>query len=366
MAAKNTNTDGKTTRRRLTTKPTETTRDDIRTEIGTAINATRTTAPKAAKKGGSTAEENAAIRAWAKENNRPVGRAISAKLREEFRTAQSQAPEPETTAEQPQATAPVTADELRKRMAEKTERKQAETRDPARQVLVGTIVGEADEKTVSQALENPEAAKIYNATKPLVAEYAQVDGRATELLRQISHNVMDLRALFTDSSGRPDWNGTSPQYLALAATLLRDAGIPSDSQAGTRRAIGHHIEDRKRERIPQKDWAEYGVQALTRGQRAGLEKKQAKALVETDKAVKAVKKKGGADNSSMLVLARKIDAGISAYNVDQLAALNPKQRNMFRESLEETRQKAEALLAKLQELDAESAPETADAEDDKN
>ncbi|MFD9813975.1 histone-like nucleoid-structuring protein Lsr2 [Streptomyces sp. NPDC059080] len=320
-------------------------------------------APKAATEKGAGAKQTAAIRTWAKANGMPVGPGrIPAKIRQAYEAAHRQATD---TADKPEQEAPAapSADELKKRMQEKTAQKTAEAAGPAHRVLVGKIVDGVDQEAVRKGLENPDAAAIYNETKPLVTEYTQVDGRATELLRQISHKLMDLRGLFKDAQGRVDWNGESPQYVALAASLLREAGVPSDSAAGTRRAIGHHIEDRKRERVPQAEWADYGVQALTRGQRAGLEKKQAKALVEADKAVKDITKKGGADNSSMLVLARKIDAGISAYNVDQLAALNPKQRNMFRESLEETRQKTEALLAKLQELEAEANPKaTPDAE----
>ncbi|MEU6072123.1 hypothetical protein ABZ864_48830 [Streptomyces sp. NPDC047082] len=55
-------------------------------------------------------------------------------------------------------------------------------------------------------------------------------------------------------------------------------GLEGPDGAGTKRAIRHHVEDRKRKVIPANDWDHYGVQALTRGRRAGLEKTTAQAL----------------------------------------------------------------------------------------
>ncbi|MFD5392772.1 hypothetical protein ACFWJW_00720 [Streptomyces sp. NPDC127097] len=300
------------------------------------------------------AAKNAEMREWAKSvgyENVGSGR-VRAEIREAFEKAQMASPAPAPS---------LTADEITARMAKKA----AENKDAAdkavalsRRAVEGTIVG-GPTPTALKALEDPKVSEIYNAAKPLVAEYNSVEGRATELLREISHKLMDLRSLFKDDNGRIDWNGGSAAYRAVADALLREAGIPADSEGSTRRAIGHHIEDRKRERIPAKEHDYYGVQALTRGQRQGLAQKQAKALVEVDKGAKDVKKaKGTADGAQMVVLARKIDAGISAYHEAQLVALSPAQRKTFRQTLEETRAKADALLAKLQELEA---PATGDA-----
>ncbi|MGG7572577.1 Lsr2 family DNA-binding protein [Streptomyces sirii] len=301
------------------------------------------------------AAKNADMREWAKSvgyENVGSGR-VRAEIREAFEKAN-----------EPAAAAPATpsADEITARMVEKTAENQ-EAADKAaalsRRVMEGTIVG-GPSPTALTALENPKVSEIYNAAKPLVAEYHKVEGRATELLREISHKLMDLRSLFKDDNGRTDWNGGSAPYRAVADALLREAGIPADSEGSTRRAIGHHIEDRKRERVPAKDHDYYGVQALTRGQRQGLAQKQAKALVEVDEGVKDAKKaKGSADGAQMVVLARKIDAGISAYHEAQLSALSPAQRKTFRQALEETRAKTDALLAKLQELEAPAAGDTA-------
>ncbi|WP_328386321.1 Lsr2 family protein [Streptomyces sp. NBC_00400] len=294
------------------------------------------------------ATKNAEMRKWALAQgfkNVGTGR-VRAEIREAFEKSHTMPPATEPT---------LSADEITARMAKKAAEKKEATEKAAalsRRVLEGNIVG-APSPTALVALEDPKVSEIYNAAKPLVAEYHQVEGRATELLREISRKLMDLRSLFKDDNGRTDWNGNSAQYKALADGLMREAGIPADSEGSTRRAIGHHIEDRKRERIPAKEHDYYGVQALTRGQRQGLAQKQAKALVEVDKVVKDTKKaKGSADGAQMVVLARKIDAGISAYHETQLAALSPAQRKTFRQTLEETRAKTDALLAKLQELEA--------------
>ncbi|WP_037790550.1 Lsr2 family DNA-binding protein [Streptomyces natalensis] len=310
---------------------------------------------KAPARPSADAAKNAEMREWAKSvgyENVGSGR-VRAAIREAFEKAHQTA-----------AAAPATpsTDEITARMAEKTvEKEKAADKAAAlaRRVVEGNIVG-GPSPTALTALKDPKVSEIYNATKPLVTEYGQVEGRATELLRAISHKLMDLRSLFKDDAGRTDWNGGSAQYRAVADALLREAGIPADSEGSTRRAIGHHIEDRKRERIPAKEHAYYGVQALTRGQRQGLAQKQAKALVEVDKGVKDAKKaKGSADGAQMVVLARKIDAGISAYHEAQLSALSPAQRKTFRQTLEETRAKADALLAKLQELESPAAGDTA-------
>ncbi|WP_037838577.1 Lsr2 family protein [Streptomyces sp. NRRL S-1813] len=300
------------------------------------------------------AAKNAEMREWAKSvgyENVGSGR-VRAEIREAFEKAHT------TTDAAPE----LSADEITARMAKKTaENKEAAEKAVAlsRRVVEGAIVG-APSPAALAALEDPKVSEIYNAAKPLVAEYHQVEGRATELLREISRKLIDLRSLFKDDNGRTDWNGNSATYKALADALLREAGIPADSEGSTRRAIGHHIEDRKRECIPAKEHDYYGVQALTRGQRQGLAQRQAKALVEVDKVVKDTKKaKGPADGAQMVVLARKIDAGISAYHETQLAALSPTQRKTFRQTLEETRAKADALLAKLQELETPAAGDTA-------
>ncbi|MGA5629998.1 Lsr2 family DNA-binding protein [Streptomyces lydicamycinicus] len=305
---------------------------------------------KATARPSAAATKNAEMRKWALAHgfeNVGTGR-VRAEIREAYEKSH-------TT--EPAAAPELSADEITARMAKKTaENKEATEKAAAlsRRVVEGTIVGGPSPAALA-ALEDPKVSEIYNAAKPLVAEYHKVEGRATELLREISRKLMDLRSLFKDDNGRTDWNGNSAQYKALADGLMREAGIPTDSEGSTRRAIGHHIEDRKRERIPAKEHDYYGVQALTRGQRQGLAQKQAKALVEVDKVVKDTKKaKGSADGAQMVVLARKIDAGISAYHEAQLGALSPAQRKTFRQTLEETRAKADALLAKLQELEAPS------------
>ncbi|MFE9396798.1 GntR family transcriptional regulator [Streptomyces flavidovirens] len=218
------------------------------------------------------------------------------------------------------------------------------------QVLAGTrVVTEHVDPNAERALKRPEVAQAYQESKVLGREWLAAEDRATEKKRAMSAKLMELRGMFKHK-GDVDYNGQSPEYQALAALLYQDIGADRNAQ----RAILHHVEDRKREIIPQAKWDKFGVEALTRGQRAGLEKKAAKALTEvsdTAQATAGQAAKGKATGNQLVTLAKRIDAGMAVFSTASLRVMTPAQRKTFADQVQEARDRADALLKELKALD---------------
>lgn len=228
----------------------------------------------------------------------------------------------------------------------------------APKVLSGRVVTESVDPNAERALRDPAVAADYNAAKKTLQELVRLEGRRTKVLKSLARQLCSLRAHFKQPGTRgrrpTDWNGESVEYQALANLLYVDVGLAGPEHESTKRAIRHHVEDVKRELVPAKDWDRYGIQALSRGQRQALASKSAKALedvAETAEATAAQASAGQATGAQLVSLAKRIDAGISVYSTTSLRTLTPAQRTTFREQLEDTREKADAILRELDSLD---------------
>ncbi|AUG87157.1 hypothetical protein HOS58_gp25 [Streptomyces phage Attoomi] len=244
------------------------------------------------------------------------------------------------------------AEELEARMAAKAEargngRELAVPEAPT--VLEGRVVTEHVDPNAERALKRPEVAKAYQESKVLGREWLAAEGRATEAKKAVAAKLVELRQMFTHK-GDPDWNGQSAEYQALAKLLYQDIGADASAQ----RAILHHVEDRKRAVIPPAQWAKFGVDALTRGERAGLEKKAAKALTtvaETAKATSGEARKGKATGQQLVTLMSRIDQGLAVFSTTSLRVLSKAERRKFAEQAREAKERAEALLKELEGLE---------------
>lgn len=217
------------------------------------------------------------------------------------------------------------------------------------EVLAGRVVTEHVDPNAVRALEREGVAKAYAEAKDLGREWLRAEGRATEAKKAVAAKLMDLRGMFT-YRGDPDYNGQSSEYQALAALYYQDIGADRSAQ----RAILHHVEDRKRDVIPPDQWDRFGVEALTRGERAGLEKKAAKALTavtETARATAGEARKGKATGHQLLTLASQIEHGVAVFSVASLRVMTPEQRQSFRDKMQATRDQADAALRELEGLD---------------
>lgn len=256
------------------------------------------------------------------------------------------------TAEPAAPVVSTSAEELEARMAAKAAELagNGELEVHVPQVLEGTrVVTEHVDPNAERALKRPEVAQAYQESKVLGREWLAAEDRATEKKRAMSAKLMELRGMFKHR-GDVDYNGQSPEYQALAALLYQDIGADRNAQ----RAILHHVEDRKREIIPQAKWDKFGVEALTRGQRAGLEKKAAKALTEvsdTAQATAGQAAKGKATGNQLVTLAKRIDAGMAVFSTASLRVMTPAQRKTFADQVQEARDRADALLKELKALD---------------
>ncbi|WP_371588629.1 hypothetical protein [Streptomyces virginiae] len=216
-------------------------------------------------------------------------------------------------------------------------------------VLEGLVVTEHIDPNAERALKREDVARVYQETKILGRTWLDTDTRATKAKRDMSAKLMELRQMFT-YKGDPDYNGKSSEYQALAALLYQDLGADKTAQ----RAILHHVEDRKREMIPPSKWDKFGVDPLSRGQRASLEKKTAKALTgvsDTAKAMAGEAHKGKATGAQLVTLARQIEHGVAVFSVASLRVMTPAQRKAFRDQMKATRDQADAALRELDSLD---------------
>ncbi|WP_055524875.1 GntR family transcriptional regulator [Streptomyces graminilatus] len=245
-----------------------------------------------------------------------------------------------------------TAEELEADMAAKTGADTgsgAEVVVHAPKVLEGRVVTEHVDPNAERALKQEGVAEAYQAAKVLGRAWLEAEGRATDAKKAVAAKLVDLRQMFK-FKGDPDWNGQSPEYQALAALLYRDIGADRTAQ----RAILHHVEDRKRAVIPSAQWDRFGVEALTRGERAGLEKKAAKALTTVDETAKATAgeaRKGKATGHQLVTLAKRIDDGLSVFSTASLRVMTPAQRRTFGDQVRDARDRADALLKELAGLE---------------
>ncbi|MFG2206658.1 winged helix-turn-helix domain-containing protein [Streptomyces sp. NPDC048638] len=219
----------------------------------------------------------------------------------------------------------------------------------APEVLSGRVITEHIDPDAERALKRPEVAQAYQEGRELGRAWVAAEGRATEAKRALSVKLMDMREMF-QHKGHLDWNGQSREYQALAALLYQDLGVDMPAQ----RAVLHHLEDRKRERVPKALWPEFGVEELTRGQRAGLGRKAAKALTEVSQTADAAAgqaAKGKTTGHQLVTLAKRIDQGMAVFSTASLRVLTPKQRQTFRDEVKAARDHADALLRELEGLD---------------
>lgn len=224
-------------------------------------------------------------------------------------------------------------------------------------VLSGTVVAESVDPNAERALKDKGVAADYRAAKSLFLELKELEGERVAKLRAIADKLMDLRAHFKEPGSRGkriDWNGISQDYKAVATLLYRDVGIDGEEHASTQRSVRYQVENVKRERVPKKDWDHYGVQALTRGQRQALASKFGKNLDSLKTAADETGKSaatGQVTGAQLVTLAKQIDRGISVYSQAPLQALTPKQRQTFRDQLQHTRERTEAILRELDGLE---------------
>ncbi|WP_431980804.1 winged helix-turn-helix domain-containing protein [Streptomyces qinglanensis] len=219
----------------------------------------------------------------------------------------------------------------------------------APRVLEGRVVTEHVDPDAQRALKRDEVAQAFQEGKELGRAWLEAEGRATDAKKALAAKLMDMRELFRHK-GHPDWNGDSREYQAVATLLYQDLGV----EPPQRRAVLHHVENLKRERIPEQLWDKFGVSALTRGQRAQLEKNAGKASEEvgtTSKALAGQAAKGKATGHHLVTLAKRISAGTSVFTTTSLRVMTPKQRTAFRDEVKAARDQADALLRELEGLE---------------
>ncbi|KWT60590.1 hypothetical protein ADL21_18210 [Streptomyces albus subsp. albus] len=243
-----------------------------------------------------------------------------------------------------------TAEELAARIEAKAKEKGAAPAVPeAPRVLEGRVVTEHVDPDAKRALEREEVAAAFQEGMELGRAWVTAEGHATEAKKALAAKLMDLRELF-EHKNYPDWNGDSREYQAVASLLYQDLGV----EPPQRRAVLHHVENLKRERIPEVLWDMFGVSALTRGQRAQLEKNAGKASDEvgtTSKALAGQAAKGKATGHQLVTLAKRIDHGMAVFSTASLRVMTPKQRTAFRDDVKAARDRADALLRELEGLE---------------
>ncbi|WP_125522185.1 GntR family transcriptional regulator [Streptomyces sp. WAC 06783] len=243
-----------------------------------------------------------------------------------------------------------TAEELAARIEDKAQEKGTDLAIPeAPRVLEGRVVTEHVDPDAKRALEREDVAAAFQQGKELGREWVSAEGHATKAKKALAAKLMDLRELF-EHKGHPDWNGDSREYQAVVTLLYQDLGV----EPPQRRAVLHHVENLKRERIPQALWGEFGVSPLTRGQRTQLGKKAGKASDEVStmsKALAGQAAKGKATGHQMVTLAKHIDQGMAVFTTTSLRVMTSKQRAAFRDEVKAARDQADALLRELEGLE---------------
>ena len=81
----------------------------------------------------------------------------------------------------------------------------------------------------------------------------------TDALQIAARLLIDLRAKFVDSKGRPDFKGTSFAYRNIVAKAYTDAGVTSDEKKRMMSAVRYHVSNALREVLTDDELRDYGL-----------------------------------------------------------------------------------------------------------
>lgn len=91
---------------------------------------------------------------------------------------------------------------------------------------------------------------------------ASADDR-TDVLRELAHALVDMRAHFLDGDRRPDWAGRSYAYRQAVGEVYTEAGLPADKKSTLRAATAYHISNVLHERLTPDELAEMNLRDVS-------------------------------------------------------------------------------------------------------
>ena len=81
----------------------------------------------------------------------------------------------------------------------------------------------------------------------------------TDALQTAARLLIDLRAKFVDSKGRPDYTGASFAYRNLVAKAYTDAGVAGDDKKRMMSAVRYHVSNALRDVLTDDELRDYGL-----------------------------------------------------------------------------------------------------------
>jgi hypothetical protein len=141
--------------------------------------------------------------------------------------------------------------------------------------------------TTNSARRNMSAEALKELAVNQVSEVQQIEGRRTELLRELGKTVVCLRGKFLYKD-MPDWAGKSPEYKQAIAEVYEAAGIPEDSRDGFQTALRYHIGEELRKQLTPEQLTNAGLRIEPRSQRQQERQGVTESANEVQRAARAL------------------------------------------------------------------------------
>lgn len=128
-------------------------------------------------------------------------------------------------------------------------------------------------------MPNTPTSAIAAATDAVRHYLASPDDQKTGALRTAAEALVNLRSLYLDDDGSPDWGGKTWPYRKTVTEIYDDAGVSAAQRERVRSAIGYHVSALLRERLNEEQLAEIGLRPISaRGRSAEKREKQSAML----------------------------------------------------------------------------------------
>lgn len=180
-------------------------------------------------------------------------------------------------------------------------------------------------------------ADLQSQIATLLRAYTRAaDADRTEVLREMSERVVDLRALFTNSDGASDWRGSSYAYRQALAEAYGMAGLPRDDVQTVQAAMRYHVGNILRERLDEDTLTSIGLRPVSPRERS-VEKRETESAILAAFKGRALE---GLPPLKALSSAKALAAGVES---DAVRALTREERIVVRELVSGLRREVDRL-----------------------
>lgn len=108
-------------------------------------------------------------------------------------------------------------------------------------------------------------AEVQRKAIAALQRYARVEEpyRKTQNLKEVAVWLVELRSMFLNDEGEPDWRGQTYDYRQAVTEIYGLANIPSDERESVSAAIRYHVGNELRDRLDESEITSIGLRAVS-------------------------------------------------------------------------------------------------------